>query len=65
MLILGGTKDRTGENHASVFSPLKIRPKKSERMVDFGTKEAYKCRGLWMDVLQVAKLRVFVQKCDA
>jgi hypothetical protein len=30
-LILGRTKDRTGENHASAFSPLKIRPESQEQ----------------------------------
>jgi hypothetical protein len=55
-VISGRAEDRTGENHASVFSPMRIRPEIQEQKSTFGTKGTYKIRGSWMDVLEVAKL---------
>jgi hypothetical protein len=55
-VISGRAKDRTGENHASVFSPMRIRPEIQEQKSTFSTKGTYKIRGWWMDVLEVAKL---------
>lgn len=55
-MISGRAKDRTGENHASLFSPMRIIPKIQEQKSTFGIKGTYKIRGWWMDVLDVAKL---------
>ncbi len=46
LVILGGAKDRTGENHASAFSPLKHRARIQEQESTFGTMGTYKIRGL-------------------
>jgi hypothetical protein len=44
LVISGRLKDRTGENHASASSPLKIRPKIQEQKSSCGTKGTYKIR---------------------
>jgi hypothetical protein len=46
LVISGRTKDRTGDNHASAFSPMEIRPKIQEQKSTFGTKGTYKICGL-------------------
>jgi hypothetical protein len=56
LLILGRTRDRTGENHASAFSPLKITPESQEQESVLVQRELTKFVALWTDVLQVAKL---------
>jgi hypothetical protein len=56
LLILGRTKDQTGENHASAFSPLKMRPKSQEQASVVVQREHTRFVALWADVLQVAKL---------
>ena len=35
LVISGRAKDRTGENHASAFSPMRIRPEIQGQKVDF------------------------------
>lgn len=56
LVISGRAKDRTGENHASVFSPTRTTPGIQEQKSTFGTKGTYKIRGSWIDVLEVAKI---------
>jgi len=56
LVISGRAKDRTGENHASVFSPQKIRPEIQEQKSTLAQRELTRIRGSLMDVLEVAKL---------